>query len=96
MMIVCMQCKKFFHPLKNGVYVEEGKPGFGKNYRTETGWSSYKLWAADLVHCRECETEIVTGFASRPIAEHFKPDYNEIRDALLERDKLMVFIEDCP
>ena len=31
MMIVCTKCQKFFHPKKNGVYVEELMPTDTRN-----------------------------------------------------------------
>jgi hypothetical protein len=39
----------------------------------------YKLWDADLWICEECGVEIITGFAARPLTEHWQPDYPAIR-----------------
>ena len=52
MMIVCTKCQKFFHPKKNGVYIEELMPTNTRNPRSE--WESYKLWTGDALECRSC------------------------------------------
>jgi len=61
-----MRCKK------NGVTVEE---------LTEDG-EGYKLWDADLFECVECGVEIIAGFASSPLAEHYQPGYAAQRERL--------------
>lgn len=83
-MIVCVKCRKFFHPKKNGVAVEEGMP-----VRDE--WRPYKLWQADLLTCRSCGDDIIAGFGMRPIAEHFHTNYGQLK----ERFNPIVFVEDC-
>jgi hypothetical protein len=87
-MMVCMKCKLFFHPKKNGVYVEEGMPiGHGD----EKVWHPYKIWASDLWNCRECGTEVIAGFSNRPIVEHYQKDYETIKAQLCPN----VFVKDC-
>lgn len=85
-MIVCVKCRKFFHPKKNGVCVEEGMPtgDSGK-------WLPYKLWQADLVSCHSCGTEIIAGFGRWPISEHYREDYKFLK----KQFNPIVFVEDC-
>lgn len=76
MMIVCSDCKLFFKPKRNGVYIEEGMPVQGGE------WAPYKIWAADLYECCGCGKQIITGFGHGPIAEHFQPGYKQILERL--------------
>jgi hypothetical protein len=62
---VC-NCGGFFEPDKNGAIVEtlvNGKP-------------YYKIHS-DRLKCKKCGIIIYTGFAKRPITEHYKSDYND-------------------
>ncbi len=43
----------------------------------------YNVWCADLWTCDVCKSEIVSGFASRPIKEHFEDGFTD----WLEREK---------
>lgn len=54
---VCMKCKLFFRPKKNGTYFTEAMPR-GSNEATRS-WVPYKIWAGDLWECRGCGTEII-------------------------------------
>jgi hypothetical protein len=93
MMIVCTKCQKFFHPEKNGVYIEELMPINTRSSRSEWEWKSYKLWTGDALVCRSCGHEIIAGFALRPLSEHYKQDYA----AWLERvGPLRARVDDCP
>ena len=65
-------CGLFMRVKKNGVTVEE---------LLEDG-SPYKLWDADLWECVGCGVEVVSGFGSQPIAEHWQPNYAEQRARL--------------
>jgi hypothetical protein len=47
----------------------------------ETG-APYKLWDADLYECVECGVEIIAGFASHPLAEHYEEHYDAQRARL--------------
>jgi hypothetical protein len=84
MMIVCVRCRSFFHPKKNGVCVEEGMP-------QGTTWVPYKLWLADSLECRKCKTEIIAGFGATPVSEHYNLEYGRFKAAL----NPYVFVEDC-
>jgi hypothetical protein len=82
---VCVKCRLFYRPKKNGAYFEEGMP-IG-----ETGqWKSYKLWVGDLWACRGCGAEIIIGVGGQ-IAEHFQPNYAH---ACQERGSLLR-VDDC-
>jgi hypothetical protein len=58
-------CGRFMRVKKNSVTVEE---------LLEDG-GPYKLWDADLWACPECGTEVISGFAKLPLAEHYQADY---------------------
>lgn len=83
MKIVCIKCKRFFKPLKNGVYTLEQMP-MGRDTRPRPGtldehlWNPYKLWRADLLQCEGCENKVVSGFACQAMLEHFEPEFNEV------------------
>lgn len=86
MMPVCVKCGLFFHPKRNSTVVEEGMPG-----AVPGGWKPYKLWFSDLVVCHGCGTEICIGFGQAPFAEHYMPNYEEIKKA----HPPYVFVKDC-
>lgn len=88
-MMVCVKCQLFFHPKKNGVTVEEGMPLSSRKGGDQ--WVPYKLWHADILECRGCGTEVIAGFASRPIAEHYQEEYKSIKAQLCP----VVFVKDC-
>lgn len=95
--IVC-NCGHFFHPKKNGVLVEEGMPGTSRalsqtDAPSKRGWSPYKLWLADELECRNCGNVIIAGFGMNPLAEHYMPDYEAVRNA---QGPVRIFVDDCP
>jgi hypothetical protein len=65
-------CGRFMVVKRNSVTVEE----------LLSDQAPYKLWDADLYECVECGTEVITGFARSPLAEHFQPTYAEQRARL--------------
>lgn len=87
---VCVKCRLFYRPKRNGVAWEEGMPGPGPIHN-EDGWTSYKLWRADLWECRGCGNEIIVGHADRPFAEHYQEHYAQNREGV----KPYVFVKDC-
>jgi hypothetical protein len=58
---MCAKCHIELHCKQNGVYVME-----------YAGQLPYKLWEADLWDCPGCGAEIVVGFGSKPLAEHYQ------------------------
>jgi hypothetical protein len=78
-MIVCVDCKRFFKTLRNGVVVGEQMPSCNKTLSgtaQEEDWHPYKVWRADLLECRGCGKQIVSGFASCAMAEHYQPNFD--------------------
>lgn len=78
--IACAKCHKFFRVKKIGVFFEEGMPVSDPDASKPEPrvWTSYKLWAADLLECPACGAELViTGPGQQPVAEHYQPDYVE-------------------
>ena len=69
---VCVDCRQFFHPEKNGIYFEEGMPA-----DDSSAWKPYKLWIGDLWRCHGCGKSIVVGVPPFPISEHYLADYAE-------------------
>jgi hypothetical protein len=62
--IVCPKCQIELRPKKNGVAAE-----------AMTVDGPYQLFVADLMACSGCGLEVVAGFGSRPIVEHFQAEY---------------------
>lgn len=88
---ICMTCKKFYRPKKNGVTIEEGMPLGVDSCGVSKEWVPYKLWRGDLMECKGCGHQIVYGFGLRPLAEHYQKDYDRIK----ESEGVIAFIEDC-
>lgn len=103
-MIVCIKCQKFFHPHKNGVVFEEGMPSHSiyhlksvldpDAFENAQAWKPYKLWRADELACPKCDARIIAGVARDNFAEHYEPDYEEIKRRL-GPDGIRVFVKDC-
>lgn len=92
--MVCMTCKKFFRPEKNGVVVEEMMPR--QTGPGEQEWVPYKLWMADEYRCPGCGQEAIGGFSlSGPVSEHYRADYKDIKQALEQTYGPAVQVMDC-
>lgn len=48
-------------------------PGLDEAHR----WQPYKLWVGDLYACEGCGAEILSGFGSSRIAEHYEQGFTE-------------------
>jgi DNA-directed RNA polymerase subunit RPC12/RpoP len=83
---ICVKCGRFFKPFKTGIRVLEQMPR-----ENGAGWRPYKIWQADLYKCHGCGTEIVTGFGTAPIAEHYMPQFENLLVAYPPR----VTVNDC-
>ena len=77
---VCVPCRQFFRQVKTGFYFIEGmpssspaKPGLAEPDK----WKPYKLWSSDKWRCEGCGAEILQGFGSSSLAEHFQPNFKE-------------------
>lgn len=91
---VCLGCRCFYRPKKNGFAWIEGMPDSGGAPRGVAGngqWSPYKLWVSDLWACPECGHEIVVGHCQREISEHYLPGFAEA----VAQYKAEVQINDC-
>ncbi len=82
---ICVPCRRFFRPKKNGFHFTEGFPS---PHDAEPGnqepenWKPYKIWVGDLWECRGCGTQIVSGFGSGPIRTKHDPGFADERQRL--------------
>lgn len=82
---VCVKCHCFYRPKKNGFFITEAMPKYSpgapneniRGLRAPEAWEPYKLWVGDKWQCPDCGHEIVVGFASNPVSEHYLPDFDE-------------------
>lgn len=85
---VCVKCKCFYFPKKNGFKFIEGMPIGGshseniRGYRHPELWEPYKLWNGDLWECPDCGSQIVVGVLGGPISEHYMSSFKEVAEAL--------------
>ena len=85
---ICVACARFYKPKKSGVSFEEGRPA---DYNGQTRWAPYKLWMGDLWECPDCESQVIVGVGSQPLAEHFEPGYGRT----VEVFNPVLRIDDC-
>ncbi len=77
---VCVKCRRFYRMVRAGFYFIEGMP---IEHPAEPGlaepqkWGPYKLWVGDHWRCPGCGSEILSGFGSHSIAEHYQRDFQE-------------------
>jgi hypothetical protein len=72
-------CGRFMRVKQNSVTIEE----------VMDDGAPYRLWDADLYECAECGREVVSGFASLPLAEHWQPNYAELRARLAQLSPIL-------
>jgi hypothetical protein len=75
---ICVKCKRFYKPKKNGIFALEQMPkanGAKPGLEDEENWEPYKIWRADLYKCEGCNHEIVDGFSWGPLAEHYEDNF---------------------
>jgi len=70
---ICLNCKLFYRPHRNGTYFTEGMQD-GKG-----GWKPYKMWIGDLWKCKSCGHEIIIGVGRDAVTEHYKDDFEDKR-----------------
>jgi len=68
---ICVNCRAFYHPKKNGFVFCEMVPTVGP----KLGWRAYKVWAGDLWECKQCGHQLIEGVGKEPISEWFEPDF---------------------
>ena len=70
---ICMTCKLFYRPFRNGTYFTEGmQDGAG-------GWQPYKVWVGDLWKCKGCGHEMIVGTGHLPVSERHMHGFDELR-----------------
>ena len=77
---ICVQCRRFFRPKRNGFYFLEGMPtenGAVPGRSAPEKWAPYKLWVGDLWECQGCGAQILSGYCQHRIAEHYESDFKE-------------------
>jgi hypothetical protein len=82
---ICMPCRRFFQPDKNGFYFKEGRPLGDKvppGASHDQFWADYKIWCGDVWRCHGCGQQIIVGTARQPLAEHYHSDFNKIAESL--------------
>lgn len=65
---ICVTCKTFYRPEKNGVFFTE---------MADDG--PYRIWSGDLWKCPGCGGSIIVGVGRAPVSEHFAPDFEGVR-----------------
>lgn len=91
---VCVPCKRFYRPKRNGYYFIEGMPTENqapKGTEAEHLWMPYKLWSGDQWECEGCGAQIVVGTGANPVSEHYKPDF----DREVQRYAPELQVNDC-
>jgi len=81
---ICVTCRCFYRPKRNGIAFVEGMPR-GSEYGTTAEerrgnraphfWKPYKLWIGDLWECPDCHHQLISGVAHLPVAEHYQPEF---------------------
>jgi len=95
---ICVPCRRFYRPKKNGYPFIEGMPN---GNRVKAGlaepekWKPYKLWNGDLWECPDCHAEIIVGAGRVPVAEHYQPDFNKKVEAEWGRVGDLIRVNDC-
>ena len=77
---ICVACRRFFRPKKNGYPFIEGMPTRDKprpGCADPNPWRPYKLWLGDQWECAGCGASIIIGVGAEPVAEHFQPEFQE-------------------
>lgn len=70
MKLVCVKCRVLMKPIENGVIAQEN---FDDNKR------GYKIWDTDKWGCPNCGYDILTGFGTNPLAEHYMDKFKTLQ-----------------
>ena len=84
---ICARCEIELKPELNGVVVAE-------MFHEDT--AVYRLWLADLYKCPGCGIEIVQGFGSKVLMEHFEGDIDARLDSLQSSGRRIIFDNQAP
>lgn len=74
--LVCVTCTTELKPVSNDTLVIE-----------TASFGPYKVWNADVWQCPVCGREIIAGFASEPILEHYEDGFVEKLDIAKAQSK---------
>lgn len=80
--LVCVECEKEYKPHRNGVYLVE---------MFNTPPQPYKVWHSDMWQCRNCGNRVISGFAEKPLKEHFQNGFDEWFDDLVKSDAIVIY-----
>ena len=80
---ICVSCKLFYRPEKNGIVFDEG---MGDGTAT-----SYKVWLGDKWKCRGCGSEIIVGTGMNPVLVKHYPHFAEEREKMAPE----LMVDDC-
>ena len=91
---VCVSCRRFYRPHKNGIHILEGKPRNGERHiepgtSEEENWIPYKVWQADLWKCQGCDHELIYGFGLNPISQDYRDGFK------IEVERCTHKVNDC-
>jgi hypothetical protein len=93
---ICVPCRRFFRPKKNGQFFTEMMPAGDDNpppgNNAPERWEPYKLWSGDLWHCPSCGSEIIVGVGAKPVSERHHRDFKEFREKVAAN---AININDC-
>lgn len=92
---VCVGCRRFFRPSRNGRYWTEMKPkvpGAAPGIAGDGQCTFYKVWSSDEWTCPGCGALILVGHGREAIAFDYQPDAVQTQQ-ILNADKILV--NDC-
>ena len=67
---VCVRCALEMRACKTGDVVEE----------LDSSGAPYKVWSCDRFECPSCLLQVLVNFGRQPIAEHYQPSYEALRE----------------
>ena len=67
--MVCVKCEVEFRVRKHGVKVFE---------MCNENQDIYKIWNTNKWRCPKCGVEVIAGFGSMPIVEHYEAGFDEV------------------
>jgi hypothetical protein len=78
---ICIPCQRFFKPKRIGAIVLEQMPlhnDAAPGAINGAAWRPHRIWSADVLACRGCGAEILSGFGRAPIAEHYQAEFADM------------------